>query len=68
MTPSVDGKEYRESSMPYWAAMRTYIANILMFILGFNFSLSCCQNQQIDVFAPFSFQLMSIELGGTVRN
>lgn len=63
MTPSVDGKEYQESSMPYWAAMRTYIANILVFILGFNFCLSCYQNQWIDVFAPFSFQLMSIELG-----
>lgn len=63
MTPSVDGKEYQESSMPYWAAMRTYITNILVFILGFNFCLSCYQNQWIDVFAPFSFQLMSIELG-----
>lgn len=63
MTPSVDGKEYQESLMPYWAAMRTYIANILVFILEFSFRLSCYQNQWIDVFAPFSFQLMSIELG-----
>ncbi|RMC11291.1 hypothetical protein DUI87_11410 [Hirundo rustica rustica] len=63
MTPGVDGEESQESSVPYWAAMRTYIAKILVFIPGFNVSLSSYQDQQIYIFAPLLFQLMSIELG-----
>lgn len=63
MTPSVDGEENQYSSVPYWAAMRTYIVKILVFIPGFNFPLSSYQGQQIYTFAPFPFQLMSIELG-----
>lgn len=63
MTPSVDGKENQYSSVPYWAAMRTYIVKILVFIPGFNFPLSSYQGKQIYTFAPFAFQLMSIELG-----
>lgn len=63
MTPSVDGEENQYSSVPYWAATRTYIVKILVFIPGFNFTLSSYQGQQIYTFAPFPFQLMSIELG-----
>lgn len=47
MTPSVDGEENQESSVPYWAAMRIYIAKILLFIPRFSFSISSYQDQQI---------------------